>query len=111
MKLFESKSTESEFFQTRKHIPMFGSHLTELILFDDAHSNESIPICVKHACRVLLSKKSMLETKGKPQKLKNSGIFRESPAKEDLDKLRDKYNSSSANCLFFNFLKISSTRC
>jgi hypothetical protein len=66
MKMFESKSTESEFFSpSRKHIPMFGNNLTELILFDDSHSKESIPICVKHACRVLLSNKKMLETTGK----------------------------------------------
>eukprot|EP01080_Neovahlkampfia_damariscottae_P011019 gene11019-3725_t len=87
--MLQSSSASDSDFEIRKHIPMFGSNLTEIMVFDRAHSSEDVPLVLKHICRALMMKKENFEVKG---------IFRESVSQDELKDLAEKYNKKNAKC-------------
>ena len=61
--MLSSSSSDPELF-IRKHIPMIGSNLTELMTLDSNHQEEDVPIVLKHISRVLMSNKENFNVKG-----------------------------------------------
>ena len=76
--------------KTKKFVPIFGSHIEQVMARED-HSNELVPIIVKHCCQILTSNEEMLKTQG---------IFRQSSSVNEMKTLQKKYDQRNPDCNF-----------